>query len=47
MRSLIDRVVNDFLLVSHISGQLQIYQVLSELVNMDNNVKVNNNSKPS
>jgi hypothetical protein len=47
VRSLIDRVVNDFLVVSNISGQLQVYKVLSQLVIMDSNNKVNNNSKPS
>jgi hypothetical protein len=47
VRSLIDRVVNDFLVVSNISGHLQVYKVLSQLVIMDSNNKVNNNSKPS
>ena len=47
MRSLIDRVVNDFLAVSNISGQLQVYKVLSQLVIMGSNNKVTNNSKPS
>ena len=47
MRSLIDIVVNDFLVVSNISGQLQVYQVRSQVVIMDNNIKLNNNYKPS